>query len=57
MSTQTAVRTSVKTADLLKPISENIAKDYVVYTAKEASSVNLNSALKYEVVVAKCIET
>ena len=47
------VRTTVAVADLQKTITDNIAKDYVGYTVKEASSVTSNGIVKYEVVVVK----
>ena len=53
MSTQQAVRTPVKPADLLKPITDNVAKDYAGYTIKSASSVTANNVVTYQVVVAK----
>jgi hypothetical protein len=40
-------------ADLQKAITDNIAKDYVGYTIKEAASVTANSVVTYEVVVVK----
>jgi hypothetical protein len=48
-----AVRVAVKEADLLKAITDNIAKDYVGYTIKEATSVTLNNVVTYEVVIVK----
>jgi len=47
------VRTTVVLADLQKTITDNIAKDYVGYTVKEASSVTSNGIVTYEVVVVK----
>jgi flagellar basal body-associated protein FliL len=47
------VRTPVMVADLLKPITDNIAKDYVGYTIKEAESVTKNNVVTYHVVVVK----
>jgi flagellar basal body-associated protein FliL len=47
------VRTPVMVADLLKPITDNIAKDYVGYTIKEAESVTKNNVVSYHVVVVK----
>ena len=52
-----SVRTAVMVADLQKPITDNIAKDYVGYTIKEATSVTANSIVTYEVVVVKGIAT
>ena len=47
------VRTTVLVADLQKTITDNIAKDYVGYTMKEAASVTSNGIVTYEVVVVK----
>jgi len=47
------VRTTVLVADLQKTITDNIAKDYVGYTIKEAAKVTVNSIVTYEVVVVK----
>jgi uncharacterized protein with ATP-grasp and redox domains len=47
------VRAEVLVADLQKTITDNIAKEYVGYTIKEASSLTLNSIVTYEVVVVK----
>jgi hypothetical protein len=58
-TTKTAVvkekplRAAVMVADLQKPITDNIAKDYVGYTIKEAVSVTANNVVTYEVVVVK----
>jgi len=43
----------VQVADLQKAIKDNIAKDYAGYTIKSASSVTVNNALTYRVVVTK----
>ena len=43
----------VQVADLQKPITDNIAKDYTGYTIKSASSVTANNVVTYQVVVAK----
>ena len=48
-----SVRTVVLVADLQKPITDNIAKDYIGYTIKEAASVTTNNVVTYEVVVVK----
>lgn len=48
-----SVRTPVMVADLQKPITDNIAKDYVGYTIKEAASVTKNSVMTYHVVIVK----
>jgi hypothetical protein len=53
VSPQQSVRATVKEADLMKPISDNIAKDYAGYTVKEATSVTLNNVVTYEVVISK----
>jgi hypothetical protein len=50
---QQAVRATVKVADLLKPITDNVAKDYAEYSIKEATSVTLNNVVTYEVLIAK----
>jgi len=47
------LRTAVQVADLQKPITDNIAKDFVGYTVKEATSVTANSIVTYEVVIVK----
>ena len=48
-----STRTTVKVADLQKAITDNIAKDYVGYTIKEATSVTANNNVTYEVVIVK----
>jgi hypothetical protein len=48
-----SVKTSIKVADLQKPITDNIAKDYAGYTIKEATSVTKDNAVTYHVVVVK----
>lgn len=48
-----AIRTAVKVSDLQKAITDNVAKDYVGFTIKEATSVSLESVVTYEVVVVK----
>lgn len=53
VSTQQAVRATVKVADLLKPITDNVAKDFAGSTIKEATSVTLNNVVTYEVVIVK----
>jgi len=47
------LRTVVMVADLQKTITDNIAKDYVGYTIKEAASITANSIVTYEVVIVK----
>ncbi len=54
---QQAVRTAVKAAEILKPITDNVAKDFSGYTIKEATSVNLNNTITYEVVIVKGMTT
>jgi hypothetical protein len=48
-----SIHTTVKVADLQKAITDNIAKDYVGYTIKEATSVTKNNTLTYHVVIVK----
>jgi hypothetical protein len=48
-----AQRTPVKVTDLHKSITDNIAKDYVGFSIKEATKVVSNNVTNYEVVVAK----
>jgi hypothetical protein len=47
------LRTVVMVADLQKAITDNIAKDYVGFTIKEAASVTTESVVTYEVVITK----
>jgi hypothetical protein len=47
------IRTAVMVADLQKTITDSIAKDYVGYTIKEATSVTTNSVVTFEVVIVK----
>jgi hypothetical protein len=47
------LRTVVLVADLQKAITDNIAKDYVGYTIKEAASITANNIVTYEVVIVK----
>jgi hypothetical protein len=47
------VRTTVMVADLQKTITDNIAKDYVGYSIKEATSVTSKGVVTCEVVVVK----
>jgi len=56
VTSQDVVRANVKVADLLKPITDNVAKDFVGFTIKEATSVTLNGILTYEVVIIKGME-
>jgi hypothetical protein len=53
MSNDKAIRTAVKVSDLQKAITDNVAKDYVGFTIKEATSVSLVSVITYEVVIVK----
>ncbi|HVN57241.1 MAG TPA: hypothetical protein VMT63_02990 [Bacteroidales bacterium] len=46
-------RTVVKTADLPKALTENVAKDYAGFTIKEATKVVTNNVVTFEVVVVK----
>jgi hypothetical protein len=57
MTAQQPERTPVKPADLLKPITDNVAKDYAGYSIKEATSVKLNTTVTYEVVLYKGVES
>jgi hypothetical protein len=45
--------TPVQVADLPKAITDNVAKDYVGFTIKEASSATKNDVLTYQVVITK----
>jgi hypothetical protein len=53
VTTVAAVRAPVMVADLLKPITDNVAKDFAGYTIKEATSVTENSIVTFEVIVVK----
>ena len=48
-----AQKTPVKVADLQKSITDNIAKDYVGFTIKDATKVVENNVVTYDVVVVK----
>ena len=48
-----AQRTPVKVADLQKTITDNITKDYVGFTIKDASKVVENNVVTYNVVITK----
>jgi hypothetical protein len=52
-----SARTTVKVADLQKAITDNIAKDYVGYTIKEATCVTTNNTFTYEVVIVEGTNT
>jgi transcriptional/translational regulatory protein YebC/TACO1 len=54
-NTTDSTRLKVNLNDLPKAIKENIAKDYVGYTIKEATIGGENKNINYEVVVAKGI--
>jgi len=45
--------TVVKIADLPKAITDNVAKDYVGFTTKDATCTNTNNVLTYDVVIVK----
>src|SRR5659263_216434 len=53
INTTDSTRTVVKVADLQKAITDNIAKDYVGYTIKKATTVTENNIVTFEVVVVK----
>ena len=48
-----AQRTPIKVADLPKAITDNVAKDHVGFTIKEATKEVENNVVKYDVVIAK----
>jgi hypothetical protein len=48
-----AQRTPVKVADLQKSITDNIAKDYVGFTIKDATKVIEKEVVTYDVVIVK----
>jgi hypothetical protein len=48
-----AQKTPVKVADLQKSITDNITKDYVGFTIKEATKVIENNVITFDVVVVK----
>jgi hypothetical protein len=48
-----AQKTPVKVADLQKSITDNITKDYVGFTIKEATKVVENNVVTFDVVVVK----
>jgi hypothetical protein len=48
-----AQKTPVKLADLPKAITDNVAKDYVGFTIKEATKEVTNNVTTYDVVVTK----
>jgi len=50
---ETPVRTTVLVTDIQKAITDNIAKDYVGYTIKEATSLIENNIVNFEVVIVK----
>jgi hypothetical protein len=51
------VRAVVMVVDLQKAITDNIAKDFVGYTIKEAASVTEDKIVTYEVVIVKELTT
>jgi hypothetical protein len=53
VTTEKSTRAVVMVADLQKPIKDNVAKDYVGFTIKEAASVTANNIVTYEVVIVK----
>ena len=53
MSNDKAIRTTIKISELQKAITDNVAKDYIGFTIKEATSVSLESVITYEVVIVK----
>ena len=48
-----AQRTPVNVADLQKAITDNITKDYVGFTVKDATQVVENNVVTFEVVITK----
>ena len=52
-----STRTTVKVAELQKAITDNIAKDYVGYTIKEATSITEKNTVTYDVVIVKGTST
>ncbi len=54
---ESPMRVAVMVTDLQKPITDNIAKDYVGYTIKDASSVTEKGTVTYEVVIVKGTST
>ncbi len=46
-------RTPVKVTDLNKAITDNISKDYIGYTIKDATKIVNNGVTTYEVVISK----
>jgi len=46
-------RTTVKTVDLPKAISENLTKDYAGFSVREATRVVSNNIITYEVIINK----
>lgn len=56
-TTAKSAPTPVKVADLPKPITDNVAKDYAGFTIKDASSLTTNNVTTYHVVVIKGAKT
>jgi hypothetical protein len=52
-----STHTTVKVADLQKPITDNVAKDYAGFTIKEAYSTSANNVVTYHVVIVKGSDT
>ena len=52
-TTTKPVKTTINVADLQKPITDNIVKDYAGYTIKGATSVTASNTVTYNVVVVK----
>jgi len=46
-------RVAVKSADLPKALTDNVAKSYAGYTIKESTKVTENNVITYDVVLAK----
>lgn len=51
--TAKTLRATVELTDLQKAITDNIAKDYVGFTVKEAASLTTDNVVTYEVVIFK----
>jgi hypothetical protein len=47
------IKTEIKTADLMKEITDHIAKNYVGYTISKAEKVSTDKVITYDVVVVK----
>ena len=53
VTNEKSIRTAVKVTELQKAITDNVAKDFVGFTIKGATSVTLNNTVTYEVVIVK----